>query len=164
MNLFKGFVGIGILSLPISFSFSGYILGLILIIACSYIMYYTSALIIEIVDNDPHKRSPRNYTEFCVYYVHSSTEWVINFFLFSMQLAVCIGYCVFFTKYFQESFCFYESESKACKGKAISHILSLCLVLPISFFREMKNLKPISMIANIILLFCIAVMLIFAFE
>jgi len=48
MNLFKGLVGIGVLSLPIAFKKSGWLAGIIFLILCGIAMIYLSSQMMEI--------------------------------------------------------------------------------------------------------------------
>ncbi|KAL4490900.1 hypothetical protein ABPG72_008636 [Tetrahymena utriculariae] len=151
VNLFKGLVGIGILSLPIGFSKSGWLAGLIILPLCGIGMLYLSQQMMSLADKT-HSKS-KNITEFCSDMLGKRSITFVNVCLFGIQLGVCISYVIFFTSYFKKSFCHTMGEtSYSCESRIPSLLVALVILLPCIFIRHMDKLKQWSMSANVFIL------------
>lgn len=90
VNLFKGLIGIGILSLPYAFSKGGWLFCMILIPVCGYLMYFCSQLMLQAADHmeDPANNIPhnlnKNITCFCENTLGPKSIPIINFFFFTL--------------------------------------------------------------------------------
>ncbi|EGR28138.1 transmembrane amino acid transporter protein, putative [Ichthyophthirius multifiliis] len=129
VNMFKGFIGIGVLSLPTAFSKSGYLCGTLLMLVCAFMIIYLSLQLISFA-NKSIKHS-KSLVQFC-----ENT----------------LAYVVFFTTYSNQIFCFFSCESIFCTNRNISLIVSIILVFPLIFIRNINKLKSLSMYSNILVL------------
>ncbi|EGR27997.1 transmembrane amino acid transporter protein, putative [Ichthyophthirius multifiliis] len=161
INMFKGLIGIGVLSLPIAFSRSGYLTGLFLLTFCGQLMIYVSKKMMEIADKQLFQA--QNITQFCIQTLGKKSELLINICLFGMQLSVCVAYVIYFTSYFQEIFCILivNRQNYICQSRLIPLLFSLVLIFPLIFIKEISKLQQWSLMANILVFFSLSVISLF---
>lgn len=133
-NTVNALVGVGILALPLAFSYAGWIGGTVLFLVCGLLTNYTGKVLAKIMAKEP---SLRTYADIGSYAFGPSARILISLFFCLELWAVSVALIILFGD--SMSAIFPHIAPSAFK------ILGYCLVLP-SVFLPLKFLSPISVI------------------
>lgn len=133
-NTVNALVGVGILALPLAFSYAGWIGGTILFLVCGLLTNYTGKVLAKIMSKEP---SLRTYADIGSYAFGPSARILISLFFCLELWAVSVALIILFGD--SMSAIFPQVAPAAFK------MLGYCLVLP-SVFLPLKFLSPISVI------------------
>lgn len=133
-NTVNALVGVGILALPLAFSYAGWIGGTILFLVCGLLTNYTGKVLAKIMSKEP---SLRTYADIGSYAFGPSARILISLFFCLELWAVSVALIILFGD--SMSAIFPNIAPAAFK------MLGYCLVLP-SVFLPLKFLSPISVI------------------
>ncbi|KAJ1023525.1 hypothetical protein NDA16_003142 [Ustilago loliicola] len=133
-NTVNALVGVGILALPLAFSYAGWIGGTVLFLVCGMLTNYTGKVLAKIMAKEP---SLRTYADIGSYAFGPSARILISLFFCLELWAVSVALIILFG----------DSMSAIFPHIAptVFKILGYCLVLP-SVFLPLKFLSPISVI------------------
>lgn len=98
VNLFKGIVGLGFLSLPAAFSKSGWLAGIIEVFLSGFGILFISKQMITVASKK--NSNARDFMQFCRQTLGTKSIIVVNISVFLMQIGFCIAYVIFFVTYF----------------------------------------------------------------
>lgn len=133
-NTVNALVGVGILALPLAFSYAGWIGGTVLFLVCGLLTNYTGKVLAKIMSKEP---SLRTYADIGSYAFGPSARILISLFFCLELWAVSVALIILF------------GDSLAAIfpniAPAAFKMLGYCLVLP-SVFLPLKFLSPISVI------------------
>ena len=149
-NIFKCFIGIGLLALPHAFSSIGIIGGCIAIILIGSLNYYTMMLQIEC--KLKYGGRVETYSDLAFVVFGRYGKIVVDFSLFSSQIGCCIAYLLFVGKQFDQVICF-ETDEKFCGKKADYIMLGALIVAPVCCLRTFKFISYLSGFANMTICF-----------
>lgn len=172
LHLLKGSLGTGILSMPIGFSHSGYVLGIIGTIIIGLICTYCIHLLISTqyelcrrkkvpsmtyngTTETALKEGPRFFRSIAPYSAH-----IVNVFLLTYQMGTCCVYFVFIS----------ENVKKVAESYLPGYSIQmymLAFLIPIMLLNSIKNLKrlaPVSSIANVITVISYGIIAYYLFE
>ncbi|SPO27405.1 related to amino acid transport protein [Ustilago trichophora] len=133
-NTVNALVGVGILALPLAFSYAGWIGGTVLFLVCGLLTNYTGKVLAKIMSKEP---SLRTYADIGSYAFGPSARILISLFFCLELWAVSVALIILFGD--SMAAIFPEVAPAAFK------ILGYCLVLP-TVFLPLKFLSPISVI------------------
>ncbi|CBQ72713.1 related to amino acid transport protein [Sporisorium reilianum SRZ2] len=133
-NTVNALVGVGILALPLAFSYAGWIGGTVLFLVCGLLTNYTGKVLAKIMAKEP---SLRTYADIGSYAFGPSARILISLFFCLELWAVSVALIILFGD--SMSAIFPQVAPAAFK------MLGYCLVLP-SVFLPLKFLSPISVI------------------
>lgn len=105
---------------------------------------------------DERRSSAKNLVEFVKETIPPVYVKSVNISLFCFQIGICISYVIFFIKYIQKSFC-RLGDGFYCDSKVVSVCVSLVLLVPLVFIRDMGKLKVVSLIGNVVTITSLAV-------
>ncbi|KAJ1599209.1 hypothetical protein NDA14_004314 [Ustilago hordei] len=133
-NTVNALVGVGILALPLAFSYAGWIGGAVLFLVCGLLTNYTGKVLAKIMAKEP---SLRTYADIGSYAFGPSARILISLFFCLELWAVSVALIILFGD--SMSAIFPHIAPTAFK------LLGYCIVLP-SVFLPLKFLSPISVI------------------
>ena len=99
MNLFKSFLGSGILGLPFAFARTGVLLGSIGMLVICVIVFYCCHLVFLILDD--FQKPNVCFQDIFALIMGRRAIKLYNLFLVIVQIGVCASYIIFFTEFFQ---------------------------------------------------------------
>jgi Amino acid permeases len=149
-NLFKSFIGTGILALPRSYSYAGLGLALIAMITCGLLSYHTMKLIIDAADQKPRKEKV-SLESLAEEYLGNWGKYSIQFSIFVMQVSICIGALIFANNFLDHTFCTF-GVMDLCGNKLFNVIFCAILVLPFTFIDNTHYFYIPSLVASIFLM------------
>jgi len=154
-NLFKSFVGIGILSLSYGMKEAGIILANLLIILCSFLTFWSISVCVKVVDHMNVKVV--SFSDLC-YLVTGRWGFITaRFCVVVLQVGVCAVYCSFFGIFFNNVFC-YAGIQSLCTYFGLDLLLCLLIIIPLSLVKNLTNYNRFSLLANV---FVVTVLLVF---
>ncbi|TKY86186.1 hypothetical protein EX895_005011 [Sporisorium graminicola] len=133
-NTVNALVGVGILALPLAFSYAGWIGGTVLFLVCGLLTNYTGKVLAKIMAKEP---SLRTYADIGSYAFGPSARILISLFFCLELWAVSVALIILFGDSMSAIF--------PQVAPAVFKMLGYCLVLP-SVFLPLKFLSPISVI------------------
>ncbi|SNX85493.1 related to amino acid transport protein [Melanopsichium pennsylvanicum] len=136
-NTVNALVGVGILALPLAFSYAGWIGGTVLFLVCGLLTNYTGKVLAKIMSKEP---SLRTYADIGSYAFGPSARILISLFFCLELWAVSVALIILFGD--SMAVIFPQVAPSAFK------ILGYCLVLP-TVFLPLRFLSPISVIGII---------------
>ncbi|PWY97614.1 hypothetical protein BCV70DRAFT_221450 [Testicularia cyperi] len=133
-NTVNALVGVGILALPLAFSYAGWIGGAVLFLICGLLTNYTGKVLAKIMSKEP---SLRTYADIGSYAFGSSARILISLFFCLELWAVSVALIILFGDSMSAIF----PDLPPAAFKAIGYVI----VLP-TVFLPLKFLSPISVI------------------
>ena len=158
INLFKTYVGGGILALPYIFYKTGFVLATFALILTASLVFYSTLLLMELIKDSGNK--PVQVTELFNRTMGRKASMIYKFLLINFQLGICISYAIFFTDFFQIAFQTQESPST----RIIFACLSLIIILPLSMINSYSFFVKFSNLANILIFITLIAILQLAFS
>ncbi|KRX08332.1 hypothetical protein PPERSA_01793 [Pseudocohnilembus persalinus] len=142
INLFKGYIGSGILALPFAFDQVGYVLGTICFILVAIAIYYTMTLIFQVADKNTKKGM--GYPELAEQLLGAKGVLTVKVMLCLFQIGCCVSYVIFFLKFFEYAF-----QTAGNKMDDLIYLfIALCIILPLSLINDVSFFKRTSIIGN----------------
>lgn len=168
MHILKGNIGTGLLALPLATKHAGIVVGplLLLIVAILAVHSMHMLSINSQILSKQHNVGPLDYAgvvEYSVRYggvrwlqrFHRPVHHTVNVFIFITQLGFCCVYFVFMAENLVQILEFYESS-----WIPSVRIMTLILFLPVvslSMIDNLKTLAPLSILANISMVFAVII-------
>lgn len=146
INLIKSYVGGGLLALPYIFYQTGYVLSTITLIITGGLVYYSTMLLFELVQDTSNKIE--NVAEVFNRTMGRRSSLFYLFFLATYQFGICVSYAIFFTEFFQIAF---NTESDP-SSRILYACLSLVVIFPLSMINNFHFFVKFSNIGNILIL------------
>eukprot|EP01016_Furgasonia_blochmanni_P000400 TRINITY_DN10076_c0_g1_i4.p1 TRINITY_DN10076_c0_g1~~TRINITY_DN10076_c0_g1_i4.p1 ORF type:complete len:488 (+),score=132.98 TRINITY_DN10076_c0_g1_i4:140-1603(+) len=143
-NLFKTFVGMGVLALPETFSHSGYVLGIVGSIFVGLVTIYCMVLIVEIVDE--LKDDKMTFSGLGARIMGRGGEVIVDICIVTIQFTICIAIVLFIITFMNNIFCANEVK-QLCGTKDLYLLIVLAFILPMSFITNIHYFSYSSMIA-----------------
>lgn len=153
-NLFKSFVGIGILSLAYGIKEAGIILANLLIIICAFLTFWSINVCVKVVDHMNIRVV--SFSDLCLLVTGRWGFIFARFCVVVLQVGVCAVYCSFFGIFFNNVFCYAGMES-LCRYFGLDLLLCLLIIIPLSLIKNLTNYNRFSLLAN---LFVVIVLLV----
>lgn len=146
INLFKSYIGGGILALPYIFFKTGYVLSTFALLLTAGLVFYSTMLLLELVHDTSNK--PSNVTEVFKRTMGRKATLLYKFFLASYQLGICVSYAIFFTDFFQIAF----DTGNMPSSRIIFACFSLSIIFPLSMIDNFHFFVKFSNIGNILII------------
>lgn len=145
-NLFKSFIGIGILSLSYGFKEAGIILTNLLIIICSFLTFWSINVCVKVADH--LKIRITSFSDLCYVITGKWGFFIARACVVILQVGVCAVYVSFFGIFFNNVFC-YAGISSLCTYFGLDLVLCLIIIIPLSLIKNLTKYNRFSFIANI---------------
>lgn len=155
MNLFKAFIGIGVLSLGYGISKAGLIQANLLMLVGASFTYWSINLLITIVEKINLRINSFDQLSFLL--LGSLGGWVTRFCVIILQIGTVVTYIYYFSIFFTNLFCYFRWEF-ACEEKWVSMCFVLILVLPLQFIRTLTKYCYFSLMANFFIVISLAIL------
>jgi len=153
-NMFKVFVGIGILAMPGAFSETGLALGCIGLLVIAIANTYTMALLCKLSDALGTKVT--SYSELGLVIFGNRCKSFIDLSIWVSQVGLCISYIMFIAKGIDHIICV---ETGNCHNRGWFILGLVAILIPLSWTRKFKSLAYASFLANIAIIFSLGVIL-----
>ena len=159
MNLFKVFIGIGVLSLGYGIKEAGLIQANLLMIVGASFTYWSINILITIVETMNMRITSFDQLSYLLL-----GDWgsiLTKTCVIILQMGTGVTYVYYFGVFFRNMFCFFGFEF-GCNHFLISLIMVLFLILPLHMIRTLTKYWYFSMIANFLIIFsliCVTVYL-----
>ena len=127
-NLFKSFIGIGILSLAYIYKEAGIILANILVILCAFLTYWSMKVCVKVVDH--LNLRIESISDLCNIMVGKWGLFAARFCVCVLQVGVCAVYVSFFGIFFNNVFC-YAGIHSLCNYYGLDLLLCLLIIIPL---------------------------------
>ena len=136
-NTLNALVGVGILALPLAFSYAGWIGGPVLFLLAGFLTNYTGKVLAEIMAKQP---TLRTYADIGSYAFGPKARVLVSMFFCLELWAVCVALIMLFA----------DSVSALMDGLpiAVYKAIGLVIILP-TIFLPLKLLSPVSVIGII---------------
>lgn len=144
-NLFKSFVGIGILSLSYGFKEAGIILTNLLILLCSFLTFWSISVCVKVADHMNIRIA--SFSELCFFITGKWGFFIARISVVILQVGVCAVYVSFFGMFFNNVFC-YAGVSALCTYFGLDLLLCLIIIIPLSLIKNLTNYNRFSLLAN----------------
>ncbi len=158
INLFKSYVGGGILALPYIFYKTGFVLATLSMILTASLVFYSTLLMMELIKDSGNK--PVKLEELFAKTMGNKAALIYKFLIATFQLGICISYAIFFTDFFQIAFQTQESPS----SRILFACFSLIIILPLSMINKYHFFVKFSNFANILILITLIAIIQLAFS
>ena len=165
MNIFKGFTGLGVVTLAYGIKEAGIINGILLTMICSYGTYHCMMLCLEIANDIDHKKIEK-LSELLNIVLGKNSKFIGDVFVSILQIGTCISYVFCFSLFFNYAFC-YGNVIYLCGNHSMSFLVALTIIIPLSLVKTLTRYNKFSIVANIfivitlITLFCYSLQVIF---
>lgn len=146
INILKSSIGIGILALPYCFFKTGLLLSLIVLCIIALLTIYTVYLITRLAEVKDLKET--NFSELYKDYV---SKWSLAYFQISMAILYFgsgVSYVIFFIDFFINAF----GTPHEIFYSMIFSLVSLVIILPLSFIRKLEFFANYSFISNTLMI------------
>ncbi|KAL4441416.1 hypothetical protein ABPG74_013711 [Tetrahymena malaccensis] len=144
VNLFKGYIGSGILALPYAFQQSGYLLATIIFLMIALIVYRTMDLLFQVAEK--YGKKGMTYEQLAQLFFGRKGMFCVKFFIIIFQFGCCISYIIFFLKFFEHVF---EDENETNKLHEFLYLcIALAIILPMNLINNISLFAKISFVAN----------------
>lgn len=149
VNLFKSYIGAGILALPYIFFKTGYLLSSAFMLLTAVLVYYSTTLMFELAKT---QKQPVSFTNIFRNSLGNTLTNVYKFFMAVYILGLCVSYTIFFTDFFQIAF----NTQNMPSYRIIFACFSLIIIIPLSlvnnfhFFVKFSNMGNALIIATLI--------------
>ena len=156
LNLFKAYIGGGILGLPYAFERAGYVLAGIVMMIIILIIYYTTTLIVSVCSTmDKPNLTFKDVFDATLGKRGSNIYKVL---LVIMQMGCCVAYVIFFTEFFSIAF----GVSNSAGNRIIFLSISLVVIVPMIMINTYHLFHKWSRWANIFTLITLITILEFS--
>ncbi|CAD8095657.1 unnamed protein product [Paramecium sonneborni] len=162
LTLFKTFVGSGILALPYSFAQGGYILSTIVFVLLSLLINYQQVNFIMMADKYRQPNQLLDYSKFIEITLGATYRSLSKLIVGSMQWGCCISYVIFFMEFFEIAF--YGNAQSTFQHQLYYLLIALLILLPMTLIQNMAVFTKISAIANLLIVFPLAMIMISAIQ
>ncbi|KAL4474446.1 hypothetical protein ABPG72_007845 [Tetrahymena utriculariae] len=143
MNLFKGYIGSGILALPYAFTQAGWVLSSLIFLLVAFIVYDTMNLLFELADS--YGKEGVDYQFIAKHHFGRKGQFIVSTFLVIFQVGCCISYVIFFMKFLENVF---DMAGKNQGNDFIYLLIALAIIIPMSFINSISAFAKISILAN----------------
>lgn len=148
MNLFKAFIGIGVLTLGYGVRKAGLIQANLLMFIGASFTFWSINLLITIVEKMNIRITSLDQLSYLI--LGSFGACITKFCVIVLQIGTAITYVYYFGVFFRNLFCFFQWQA-ACQNLWISLILVLFLIIPLHAIRTLTKYYYFSLIANILI-------------
>lgn len=148
MNLFKAFIGIGVLTLGYGIRKAGLIQANLLMFVGASFTYWSINLLITIVEKMNIRITSLDQLSYLI--LGNFGAGITKFCVVVLQIGTAITYVYYFGVFFRNLFCFFQWQA-ACQNLWISLILVLFLIIPLHVIRTLTKYYYFSMIANLLI-------------
>ncbi|EAS06664.2 transmembrane amino acid transporter protein (macronuclear) [Tetrahymena thermophila SB210] len=143
MNLFKGYIGSGILALPYAFTQAGWVLSSMIFLLVAFIVYDTMNLLFELADS--YGKEGVDYQFIAKHHFGRKGQFAVSTFIVIFQVGCCISYVIFFMKFLENVF---GMAGKTQENDIIYLLIALAIIIPMSFINSISAFAKISILAN----------------
>ena len=158
-NMFKVFIGIGILATPSAISKVGILGGSAAIIACGALNLYTMKMQIEIKKKvGDHITS---YSELGQAVLGAKGKAFIDFCITVSQMGFCIAYLIFIGNQLDQVICI-ETQQDFCGNKNTYILASALILVPICWLKTFSFMSYIALFSNISIIFALLVIMLYS--
>jgi len=148
-NLFKTFIGIGILALPKSFMYTGLGLSLVVMILIGYLNYHTMLLTVEIADRKPREKI--TYQSMAREILGDWAYKSVMYSIFFIQTGCGISGLIFAHQFLRSTFCIYEVK-ELCENPGYNALFFALVIIPLTFINNLHYFYIPSLFSTIFLL------------
>jgi len=148
-QLFKSFVGIGILSIPYAMKLGGLIGGPLGLTCIAILAHHCMQLILETSDSMPGR-----VVSFGTLGLKLCGRWakvLVEFSLVLTQFGFCVAYIIFITENICDVVCL-ETRKVVCPGRFTICVGVLVLLQPVSWLKSLNVLAVPTLMSNLVLL------------
>lgn len=149
VNMFKGYVGSGVLALPYVFNEAGYLYGAIFIVVLGLVVYYTNVLLLKV--GDRLLKKGESYIDVCDKLLDYRLAFFMRICFIVGALSGCISYVLIFVEFFTVAI----GDSMS---KYVYLLFSLIIILPMSLINDFSRFVKYSFLANSMLFLAIGTM------
>mmetsp|Transcript_17653 Transcript_17653/g.29828 ORF Transcript_17653/g.29828 Transcript_17653/m.29828 type:complete len:286 (+) Transcript_17653:421-1278(+) len=160
-NMFKIFIGIGILATPSSIKQVGVIGGSVGILICGLLNIYTMRC--QLKCKDKVGEHVTSYSELGMEVFGPQGKAFVDFCITVSQFGFCIAYLIFIGNQMDQVICI-ETQQDVCGHKNFFIIVSALILVPISWLRKFSFISYISLFASISIVFALAVIMTYGEE
>ena len=146
INILKSSIGIGILALPYCFLKTGLLLSLIVLIIIAFLTIYTVILIARLAEVKELKET--NFTELYKDYVGQWSMVIFQVLMAILYFGSGVSYVIFFIDFFINAF----GTPHEITYSLIFSLVSLCIILPLSFIRKLEFFAHYSFLSNLLMI------------
>ena len=158
-NMFKCFIGIGILATPAAVQKVGLFGGAFGILVCGAIGMYTMKL--QILCKEKAGGNISSYSELGMAVFGPNGKAFIDFNIVLSQIGFCAAYLIFIGNQLDQVICI-ETQQDFCNYKN-TYIMASCFVLiPVCWLKTFKFISYISLFASISIIFALIVIMSYA--
>ena len=150
VNLFKVFIGIGVLSLGYGMSLAGIIQANILMIVGASFTYWSINILITIVEKMNIRVTSFDQLSYLLF--GPWCAWLTKICVVILQIGTGVCYVYYFGIFFKNIFCYFDYEF-GCDNNAISLIIVLFMIIPLHAIRTLTKYFYFSLIADILIIF-----------
>ncbi len=158
MNLFKAFIGIGVLTLGYGIKLAGLIQANLLMLVGASFTYWSINLLITIVEKMNIRIT--SFGQLSYLLLGSWGSFLTKTCVIILQIGTAVTYVYYFGVFFRNMSCHFEFEL-ACDHFYISLIMVLFLIIPLNVIRTLTKYCYFSMVANILIVFSLLAVMIY---
>eukprot|EP00347_Sterkiella_histriomuscorum_P020215 403338649 len=158
-NIFKCFVGIGILAMPNAFSDFGIIGGALGILIIGTLNLYTMRL--QIYCKEKYGSKYETYSDLGHVIFGRLGKLVVEFCLISSQLGCGVAYLLFIGKQVDQVIC---QASDFCNKKQLYIAIAAMILMPLCWLKTFKKVSYISGFANVSIVFALTTIICYSLQ
>lgn len=160
-NVFKAFIGSNFLGMPYAFSRAGIYAGIIGILIIALVTDHCCKLLVHCKNHLLDSKEVKTYGDVGVRLMGRPGKIIVDIFLVFTQMGFCIGYSIFISQNINSFFPSNVADLHPAPHEVsiVAMIITGLAVLPFCFVKQVKQLGPFSLIADVTLLFGMVIVL-----
>jgi len=143
-NFINSIVGAGIMGLPFAVNEAGFFMGLIMLVFCGLITDFSVRMLVDTA----LKVGCTNYEDLCSLCFGKPGFYAVSLFMFIFAFGAMVAYIVIIGDTITAVFLQFIGEGSLLTDRVFVQLLcSVCIILPVSLYKDMSSLSATSLIS-----------------